>query len=338
MVLPNHNKKRKIQGRITMKKALFALLAASLTVVLAPQAQAKWPEKPVRLILPFGAGGVADVTSRIMAAKLSNKLGQQVIIENMPGPGGINAARAVITAPPDGYTMALVTNGTSISVAAFNKLPFDPVKDFAPVSMVGTFDLVFAVDASSEFKTLQDFMTAAKANPGKFNVGTVLLGGTQNLGAELFKSMTGLNFQVVVYKNSPDIVVALSRNDVQMMIDFPPAVQGQVNAGKVRLLATSSPKRTALLPNLPTVDEAGVKGYEVISWNAVAAPKGTPKEIIDAMGKAMHEVLASPELKAQFNKVAVEPHASTPEELEARLTGDIKKWDTVITKAGIPKK
>jgi len=321
-----------------MRKALFALLAAALMVALAPQAQAKWPEKPVRLILPFGAGGVADVTSRIMAAKLSDKLGQQVIIENMPGPGGINAARAVITAPPDGYTMALVTNGTSISVAAFNKLPFDPLKDFAPVSMVGTFDLVFAVDANSEFKTLQDFMTAAKANPGKFNVGTVLLGGTQNLGAELFKSMTGLNFQVVVYKNSPDIVVALSRNDVQMMIDFPPAVQGQVNAGKIRLLATSSPKRTALLPDLPTADEAGVKGYEVISWNAVAAPKGTPKEIIDAMGKAMHEVLASPELKAQFNKVGVEPHASTPEEFEARLTGDIKKWDAVITKAGIPKK
>jgi len=321
-----------------MKRTLLALAAAALMVALAQPAQAKWPEKPVRLILPFGAGGVADVTSRIMAAKLSDKLGQQVIIENMPGPGGINAARAVITAPPDGYTLALVTNGTSISVAAFNKLPFDPVKDFAPVSMVGTFDLVFAVDANSEFKTLADFIKAAKANPGKLNVGTVLLGGTQNLGAELFKSMTGLNFQIVVYKNSPDIVVALSRNDVQLMIDFPPAVQGQVNAGKVRLLATSSPKRTALLPNLPTVDESGVKGYEVISWNAVAAPKGTPKDIIDALNKAMHEVLATPELKAQFNKVGVEPHASTPEELEARLTGDIKKWDAVITKAQIPKK
>ena len=325
-----------------MKKAFFALLAlpAALLVMLAPlgQAQAKWPDKPVKIILPFGAGGVADVTSRIMAAKLSDKLGQQVIIENMPGPGGINAARAVITAPPDGYTMALVTNGTSISVAAFNKLPFDPVKDFSMVSMVGTFDLVFAVDAKSGFKTLQDFMNAAKANPGKFNVGTVLLGGTQNLGAELFKSMTGLNFQIVVYKNSPDIVVALSRNDVQLMIDFPPAVQGQVNAGKIRLLATSSPKRTGLLPNLPTVDEAGVKGYEVISWNAVAAPKGTPKDVIETMNKAMHEVLASQELKAQFNKVGVEPHASTPEELEARLTGDIKKWDAVIAKAHIPKK
>lgn len=324
-----------------MRKTLFALLAlpAALIVALAPgQAQAKWPEKPVRLILPFGAGGVADVTSRIMAAKLSEKLGQQFVIENMPGPGGINAARAVITAPADGYTLGLVTNGTSISVAAFKKLPFDPVKDFAPVSMVGTFDLVFAVDTKSPFKTLADFMAAAKANPGKFNVGTVLLGGTQNLGAELFKSMTGLNFQIVVYKNSPDIVAALSRNDVQMMVDFPPAVQGQVNAGTIRLLATSSPERTALLPNLPTVDEAGVKGYEVISWNAIAAPKGTPKDVIETLNKAMHDVLASPELKAAFNKVGVQPHASTPQELEARLTGDIKKWDAVITKAGIAKK
>jgi len=325
-----------------MRKAFFALLAlpAALIVALTPfsQAQAKWPDKPVKIILPFGAGGVADVTSRIMAAKLSDKFGQQVIIENMPGPGGINAARAVITSPPDGYTMALVTNGTAISVAAFNKLPFDPVKDLVPVSMVGTFDLVFAVDAESEFKTLQDFISAAKANPGKFNVGTVLLGGTQNLGAELFKSMTGLNFQVVVYKNSPDIVVALSRNDVQLMIDFPPAVQGQVNAGKVRLLATSSPKRTALLPNLPTVDEAGVKGYEVISWNAVAAPKGTPKEVIDTMGQAMHDVLAMSDVKAKFEAVGVEPHASTPDELLARLKSDITKWDAVIVKAGIPKK
>ena len=152
----------------------------------------------------------------------------------MPGPGGINAARAVITAPPDGYTMALVTNGTAISVAAFNKLPFDPVKDFEMVSMVGTFDLVFAVNAESEYKTLGDFIKAAKAQPGKLNIGTIAVGGTQNLGAELFKSLAGLNVQIVPYKNSPDIVVALLRNDVQMLVDFPPAVQGQVNDGKLQ--------------------------------------------------------------------------------------------------------
>ena len=321
-----------------MKNTLLALLAAAFAATFAPRAQADWPEKPIRLVLPFGPGGVADVTSRIMAAKLSDKLGQQVVVENMPGPGGIAAARAVVNAPPDGYTMALVTNGTAISVAAFRKLPFDPVKDFEMVSMVGTFDLVFAVKAESEFKTLGDFIKTAQANPGKLNIGTISVGGTQNLGGELFKILTGLNVQMVPYKNSPDIVVALLRNDVQMMVDFPPAVQGQVNDGKLRLLASSSPKRSVLLPNIPTADEAGVKGYEVISWNGVGAPKGTPKEIITAMNKAMHEVLAVPDLKTQFEKVGVEAHASTPEELLERLKGDITKWDDVIVKAGIDKK
>jgi tripartite-type tricarboxylate transporter receptor subunit TctC len=252
-----------------------AVLAAAV-LMLAPLSAAKaaWPEKPIKIVLPFGAGGVADVTARIMADKLSQKLGQRVVIENMPGPGGINAARAVITAPPDGYTMALVTNGTAISVAAFKSLPFDPVKDFEPVSMVGTFDLVFAVNGDSEYKTLGDFIKAAKAQPGKLNIGTIAVGGTQNLGAELFKSMAGLNVQIVPYKNSPDIVVALIRNDVQMQVDFPPAVQGQVNDGKLRLLATSSPQPSPLatLKGVPTVDQAGVKGFEVISWNAVGAP------------------------------------------------------------------
>ena len=178
-----------------------------------------------------------------MADKLSDKFGQRVVIENMPGPGGINAARAVINAPPDGYTMALVTNGTAISVAAFKSLPFDPVKDFEMVSMVGTFDLVFVANSQSEYKTLGDFIKAAKAQPGKLNIGTIAVGGTQNLGAELFKSLADVNVQIVPYKNSPDIVVALLRNDVQMMVEFPPAVQGQVNDGKLRILATSSPKR-----------------------------------------------------------------------------------------------
>jgi tripartite-type tricarboxylate transporter receptor subunit TctC len=323
-----------------MRKTLFALLAmpAVLMLALANPAQAKWPDKPVKIILPFGAGGVADVTARIMAGKLTEKFGQQVLIENMPGPGGINAARTVIQSPPDGYTMAYVTNGTSISVAAFNKLPFDPVKDLKMVSMVGTFDLVFAVDAKSEYKTLGDWIKAANANPGKLNIGTTLLGGTQNLGAELFKSMAGINAQIVVYKNSPDIVVALLRNDVQMMIDFPPAVQGQVNDGKVRLLASSSPKRSELLPKIPTVNEAGVKGYEVISWNGIGVPKDTPKEVIDTMNKAMREVLGTPEMKAAFAKVGVEARASSPAELEARLVGDIKKWNDVIDKAKIPRK
>ena len=325
-----------------MRKALFALLAlpAALILALAPlsQAQAKWPEKPVKIILPFGAGGVADVTSRIMADKLTAILGQRVVIENMPGPGGINAARAVVNSVPDGYTMGLVTNGTAISVAAFNKLPFDPVKQFDMVSLLGEFDLVFCVNAKSDYKTLADFIKAAKAQPGKLNVGTISVGGTQNLGAELFKSLADVNVVIVPYKNSPDIVVALLRNDVQMLVEFPPAVKGQVAAGDLRVLATSGPKRSASMPDVPTVQEAGVKGYEVTSWNGVFAPKGAPKEAIDTMGKAMHEVLAMPEVKAAFEKVGVVAQASTPGELMQRLTSDITKWDAVMAKAGIPKK
>jgi tripartite-type tricarboxylate transporter receptor subunit TctC len=325
-----------------MRRALFGLLAlpAALILALAPlsQAQAKWPEKPVKIILPFGAGGVADVTSRIMADKLTAILGQRVVIENMPGPGGINAARAVVNSVPDGYTMGLVTNGTAISVAAFNKLPFDPVKQFDMVSLLGEFDLVFCVNAKSVYKTLADFIKAAKAQPGKLNVGTISVGGTQNLGAELFKSLADVNVLIVPYKNSPDIVVALLRNDVQMLVEFPPAVKGQVAAGDLRVLATSGPKRSASMPNVPTVQEAGVKSYEVTSWNGVFAPKGAPKEAIDTMGKAMHEVLAMPEVKAAFEKVGVVAQASTPGELMDRLTSDITKWNAVIEKAGIPKK
>jgi len=228
--------------------------------------------------------------------------------------------------------------GTAISVAAFKSLPFDPVKDFEPVSMVGTFDLVFAVNSESEYKTLGDFIKAAKAQPGKLNIGTIAVGGTQNLGAELFKAMADLKVQIVPYKNSPDIVVALLRNDVQMQVDFPPAVQGQVNDGKIRVLATSSPQPSPLLKGISTVDQAGVKGFEVISWNAIGVPKGTPKEVITTMNKAMHEVLAMPDVKEQFAKVGVLAHASSPDEMMSRLTGDIKKWNAVIDKAGIERK
>lgn len=317
----------------------YALVAAAI-LALTPlnAAQAAWPEKPIKLVLPFGAGGVADVTARILADKLGQKLNQRVVVENMPGPGGIAAARAVITAPPDGYTMAYVTNGTAISVAAFKSLPFDPVKDFSMVSMIGTFDLVFVVNAQSEYKTLGDFLKAARANPGKLNIGTIAVGGTQNLGGELFKSAANLNVQIVPYKNSPDIVVALLRNDVQMMVDFPPAVRGQVADGKLRILATSSPKPSPLLPGVPTVDQAGVKSYEVISWNGIGFPKDTPNEVINTMNKAIREVLAMPDVKEQFVQVGVVAQASTPAELMTRLTSDIKKWNDVIDKAGIPRK
>jgi tripartite-type tricarboxylate transporter receptor subunit TctC len=319
------------------EKALLALAALALVAPVEP-ARAAWPDKTVKIVLPFGPGGVADVTARIMADKLEKKFSQRFLVENMPGPGGINAARAVSTAVPDGYTLGLVTNATAISVASFNKLPFDPVKDFDMISGLGQFNLLFAVDANSKYKTLGDFIADAKANSGKLNIGSIVVGSTQDLGAELFKSSADVNVQIVTFKNSPDVVVALLRNDVQMVGDFPPALKGQVTAGKLRVLASSGPAREPDLPDVPTVAETGIKGYVVTSWNGVFAPKGTPKEVIDSMGKAMHELLGSAEMKEQFAKVGAQAHASSPDELMSLLKADIIRWNGVIDKAGIPRK
>ena len=319
----------------------FGAAAAAVAMLAAfalPATAQKYPDRPVKIVLPFGAGGVADVTARIVADKLSDKLGQRFVIDNMPGAGGIAAANAVLGAPPDGSTLGLVTNGTAISVALFKSLPFDPVRDFRMVSTLGTFDLVFAVNADSPFKTLADFIKAAKAQPGKLNIGTINVGGTQNLGAELFKSMADVNVQIVPYRNSPEIVVALLRNDVQMLVEFPPAVKGQVAEGKLRLLATSSPKRSPLMPDLPTVDEAGVAGYEVTSWNGVFARKGTPDEVVATVNKALKEVLAVPDMRRRLSELGVEAKSGSPDELMALFKSDVKKWADVIEKAGIEKK
>jgi tripartite-type tricarboxylate transporter receptor subunit TctC len=317
----------------------MAILPAVVLLGLVPggQALAKWPDKPVRIVLPFGAGGVADFTLRLMADKLGAKLGQRFVIDNMPGPGGINAVLNVLGAPADGYTMGLVVQGTAISVATFKKLPFEPLTQFEMVSTVGVFDMHFAVKADSPYAKLEDFITAAKERPGELNIGTIPAGFAQSLGAELFKSMAGINVQIVPYKNSPDIVVALLRNDVQMLIEFPPAIQGQVEDKKLRVLATSAARRRAFDPDMPTVAEC-VKGYEVTSWNGVFAPKGTPKEVIDTMNGAMSEVLAMPDVKESFAKVGVIAMSSTPNQLMDRLTSEIKKWDAVMVAAGIPKK
>ncbi|MBX6329163.1 MAG: tripartite tricarboxylate transporter substrate binding protein [Pseudolabrys sp.] len=320
-----------------MRYFRLAVLALPLGAMAVPAA-AKWPEKPVKIILPFGPGGVADVSTRLTADKLGARLGERFVIENMPGAGGINAARAVVTAPPDGYTLGLVTNGTAISVAAFKHLPFDPTTQFDMISGLGEFNLLFAVPANSPFRTLADFMNAARAQPGKLNIGTIVVGSTQHLGAELFKSLADINVVIVTFKNSPDAVVSLLRNDVQMIVEFPPAIQGQINDGKLRVLASSGPGREVSMPEVPTVAEAGVRGYEVTSWNGVFAPKGTPREVIDTMNRSMREVLALPDIKERFAKLGMQPHPSSPQELMARLVADIKKWNAVIDKAGIPRK
>jgi tripartite-type tricarboxylate transporter receptor subunit TctC len=329
--------------RLTRRSFSQAALAAAGASVLLPlcarlaRAQPSYPTRPIRLIVPFAAGGLADLTARLAAERLADRLGQRIVIENQPGPGGIAAARTVLSAPPDGYTLGFVTNGTSISAAIYNALPFDPVKDFVSVSTLGYFDLLFGANAESPFKTLPDFIKAARAQPGKLNIGTVNVGSTQNLAAELFKSTAGLDVQIVPYRTTPDVVVGLFRNDLQLMVDFFGPMESGLQQGKLRAVATSGTARTEYLPDVPVVSEAGVASYDVTAWNGLVAPKGTPAAIVDVLNKSVQDIMAMPDLKTRFAALGILAKASTPEVLKSRMQSDIVKWAAVIERAHIPK-
>ena len=317
-----------------------ALLVAPLIAAFAPSNSAHaqaYPKKPVRVIVPFGPGGVADVTTRLVADKLGEKLGQRFVVENAPGAGGIAAARAAISGGNDGYTIALLTNGTAISVPLFKSLPFDPLKDFVPISSVGYFDTMLIVNAESQFKTLQDFIKAAKENPGKLNIGTINPGSTQHLTSELFKSSAGINFVNVTFRTTGEAVIALLRNDVQMVIDFYAALKPGLIDKKTRALAWTGPKPSEAMPNVPTVAQSGVPGFEVVSWNALYAPAGTPASAIETLNGALRAVLADPDLKKRALELGIETRGSSPAEVDARMKADIAKWGGVIEKAGIAK-
>jgi tripartite-type tricarboxylate transporter receptor subunit TctC len=317
--------------------ALSLAFAASSVATGRARAQAKYPDRPVRVILPFGPGGVADVTARLVAEALGKKLGQNFVIENNPGAGGIAAARAALSGDKDGYTLALLTNGTAISVPLFNHLPFDPLKDFVPISIIGYFTCVFMVEASSPFHSLADFLKADRDKPGTINVGTINVGSTQNLTAELFKSMANANFVIVPFRSSPDVVVGLLRNDIQMDMDFYAALKPTLDGGKARAIATTGATRSPELPNVPTVQESGIAGFDVTAWNGLYAPAGTPNAVIQTLNAALHEVLADPALKKRALDLGIDAKASTPAELDARMRSDITKWGSVIEHAHIPK-
>jgi tripartite-type tricarboxylate transporter receptor subunit TctC len=319
------------------------LLAGAGGLALSPLlgAPAVWaqgyPTRPVRLILPFAAGGVADVTARLVTERLGDKLGQRFVIENMAGAGGINAARTVMSAPADGYTMALFSNGTAVSVSLFKKLGFDPLTDFVPVSSMGYFDFVFVTQELSGPKTLAELIKTAKDKPGQLNIGTISVGSTQNLAAQLFKSTSGTDFAIVPFRSSPDVLIALLRGDIQMAVENYSAVRSHLTDKKVIAVATSGAVRTAYLPDVPTVKEAGGGDFEAQSWNAIFAPKGTPAEAIARVNAGLREVLQEPELKKRALDLGIEAKASSPEEIGQRLKDDIAKWGKVIDQAGIAK-
>jgi len=329
------------KGAVSRMLVQTSMAVLVLLALVAPQhqasAQTKYPNKPVRIVLPFAAGGVADITARVIAERLGAKLDGRFYVENQPGAGGIAAARTVISSQPDGHTLALLSNGTAISVSLFSKLPYDPLKDFAPISSLGYFDFIFATGADSPFKTLGDLITAAKAKPGSLNVGTINVGSTQNLSAELFKTAANLDFVIIPHRGTPEVLISTMQGNLGLMIDSYSALKGNLADGKIRALAATGPVRSPSTPDIPTVQESGVAGYDVVSWNALFAPAGTPPEIVKTLNQALRDILAEPDVKKRLLELGIEAKASTPEEITARLKSDIDKWNKVIEKAGIPK-
>jgi len=316
----------------------LGVLAVAVVGLLGPaHAQLAYPTRPIRVIVPFAAGGVADITIRIVSESLGDKLGQRFIVENQPGAGGVAAARSVISSPADGYTLTLLTNGTAVSVPLFKSLPFNPVKDFDPISSIGFFDFVVGTNSDSPYKTLPDLLKFARDNPGKLNVGTISVGSTQNLSAALLKSVAGVDFQIVPYRGTPEVIVALLRKDIDAMIDNYVGIKSSMIDHKITAVSTTGETRSIVLKDVPTVAEGGVKGYDVVSWNALFAPAGTPPEVIAKLNAALREVLTMPDVKQKLLDLGIEARASSPAEMKAKLVDDIAKWTKVIDQAGIPK-
>jgi tripartite-type tricarboxylate transporter receptor subunit TctC len=314
------------------------LAATALAMACGAAAAQGFPSKPIRFLVPFAPGGIGDLTARIVAQKLSDNLGQQVVVDNRPGAGMIFSATAAMQSAADGYTMILAGNGTAISASLFKSLPYNILTDFTQVSTLATFDLVIVTSSSSKLASLADLIAVARKNPGKLNLGSINVGSTQNLGAELFKSVAGIDAQVVPFNGTPALVTALRSDNIDVAFEFAPPAIPQIKAGALRALAVAAPKRHADIPDVPTTREAGLAGYEVSSWNAVSVRAQTPRALVERLNKEIVAALNSPDVKQKLNALGAEPYPSTPEETRARMKSEISRWKAVIERANIPRR
>jgi tripartite-type tricarboxylate transporter receptor subunit TctC len=321
----------------TRRMALQAGWAGALAWSLCPQARAqtRFPERPITLLVPFAPGGIADLTARAVAEHMARTLGVAVVVENRPSAGSIVASQAVATARPDGHTLLLMSNANAVSVGLFRRLPYDPLRDFAPVSTLGFFDLGIFAPAGSRFATLADALAWARANPGRLNVGTIAPGSTQHLAAKLFETEARIDALVVPYKGSPAVLTALRAGEVDLAFEVTGPMLPQVAAGAVKALAVTSTQRNPALAEVPTVQQAGVPGYDVASWNAIAAPAGTPAEVVALLNRAVREAVGSAAVRDKLGRAGMRLAASTPAELQALLAGEIRRWGEVIRAAKI---
>ena len=312
------------------------LLSLGLSLLAATVAAQTFPARPVRIVVPFGAGGVADLTARAVGERLSQALGQPVLVDNRPGAGGVAATDAVARAEPDGHTLLLISNGTAVSAALFKALPFDTLRDFAPISTLATFDVGVIVSADARWRSLPELLAYTRANPGKLNLGSINIGSTQNLTAELFKHAGALDLQIVPFNGTPAVLTALRGGQIDAAVEILGPVMGQINARAVRVLAVTGTKRSVLLPDIPTAQEAGVTSLVASSWNGLAAPARTPPAAIARLNRELVVLLAAPDIRKKLHELNVEAVSSTPQQAADLLANDVRRWGEVITRAKIP--
>ena len=312
------------------------LLLLGLSFVASGARAQTFPSRTIRIVVPFGAGGVADLTARVVAERLAHTLGQAVVVDNRPGAGGVAAGEMVARAEPDGHTLLLISNGTAVSAALFKALPFDTLRDFAPICTLATFDIGIIVSADARWRSLPELLAYARANPGKLNLGSINIGSTQNLTAELCKHVGALDLQIVPFNGTPAVLTALRGGQIDAAVEILGPVMGQINGRTVRVLAVTGAKRSVLLPGVPTAQEAGVAGLVAASWNGLAAPARTPPAVIARVNRELVALLAAPDIRKKLHELNVEAVSSTPQQAAELLASDVRRWGEVITRAKIP--
>jgi tripartite-type tricarboxylate transporter receptor subunit TctC len=321
--------------QMTRSRFAFALAAGLLATatLLAPQCRAQdYPTRPVRIIVPFGAGGPADVTARLLGNSLQQSFGQPFVVENHTGAGGVIGTLEVVKSAPDGYTLLLMSNTQTANESLVPSRKYELMRDLAPIAPVNSADLVIVVHPQVPAKTLAEFIALAKSQPGKLNYASSGTGTPYHMAGELFKAMAGIDVVHVPYRNSGEARSGVIGGQVQMMIDSLTTMAPNVTAGQVRALATTGKTRSAVLPDVPTASEAGVPGYEATIWLGLMAPAGTPRPIIDKLNAGVNEVVKRPDVVKLWKDQGAVPMSMSPEEFDKYLRGDIAKWAEVVKK------
>ncbi|WP_376785926.1 tripartite tricarboxylate transporter substrate binding protein [Diaphorobacter nitroreducens] len=322
--------------RIALMGACTLAAAGLLPAAAVAQPDAQWPSKPIKWVVPFPPGGAMDVIARTLGEKAGRTLGQPFVIENRPGAGGNIGADAVAKSPADGYTIMITSIGMATNKALYPRLSYDPVKDFAPISLLAIVPNVLVVNtAKTTDKSVADVVAHAKRDPGKLTYASAGNGTSIHLAGEVFASMAGLNLLHVPYKGSGPAVTDMLGGQVDLMFDSITSARPHIQAGKLRALGVTSAKRSATLPDVPTIAEAGVPGYEVSPWFAVFAPAGTPAAIVNKINAALIDAMKQPDTVAKFETIGAEPIGTTPQQLATHLDKELARWGALIKERNI---